>query len=275
MWKIQQAAFSSGLAPTTVVVRHKRTKVGSLVPARLLSLSSTELASSSSFWLADQVLSSSSTPSTTTFEPVLNVPALASFVLIMTMAFVLRQRVNSINDAAQARIAALEALRDRKSKELNQEATTEEVQQAITAYQNALTAEESLRTLAPGIRLRAPNNPLLSEMDQQAARQFLSNNNNNNNNNTTPLLQELLDNSNSNNNNEYDPPVEFPPVALGALWTFVFGSQILLFLFLTMNDTVATEVFDSLAGDAIVQEGLGMTPASTVAETVGDIMSME
>jgi hypothetical protein len=108
-----------------------------------------------------------------TFEPVLNVPALLSSFVILLGAFLVRVRQRAISKAAKRRMSALEQLRDYKKKELTQDATTVEVQRAVEEYQTSLVAEEKLRTLLPGIQLRAPNNPAKSEPDRQAVRQFL------------------------------------------------------------------------------------------------------
>ena len=108
-----------------------------------------------------------------TFEPVLNVPALLSSFVILLGAFLVRVRQRAISKAAKRRMLALEQLRDYKKKELTQDATTVEVQLAVEEYQTSLVAEEKLRTLLPGIQLRAPNNPAKSEPDRQAVRQFL------------------------------------------------------------------------------------------------------
>ncbi|OEU08054.1 hypothetical protein FRACYDRAFT_250276 [Fragilariopsis cylindrus CCMP1102] len=108
-----------------------------------------------------------------TFEPVLNVPALLSSFVILLGAFLVRVRQSAISKAAKRRMLALEQLRDYKKKELTQDATTEDVQLAVEEYQTSLVAEEKLRTLLPGIQLRAPNNPAKSEPDRQAVRQFL------------------------------------------------------------------------------------------------------
>jgi hypothetical protein len=228
-------------------------------------------------WLA----TTSST--TTTFEPVLNVPALGSFVLIMTMALLLQWRISAIGQAAETRMAALEHLRRAKVNQLannnnsnnnnnnNNTATStnEQVQDALRAYEEALAKEEELRTILPGIiRLRAPNNPLTSVRDLQVARQFLGAN--------ATILQQLQQDQDDENDDK--PSNNLPPLALGALWAFLLlGSQILLFLFLSMNDTVATEVFNSLSdGSETVATELGITPLSTTAETIADvIMGME
>ena len=88
-------------------------------PSSLVSLSShTPLqqisfeAASVMFLSSDMLATTAPATTATTFEPVLNVPALGSFVLIMTLFLLLRLRVGAISDAADTRMAALEALRE-------------------------------------------------------------------------------------------------------------------------------------------------------------------
>lgn len=181
-----------------------------------------------------------------TFEPVLNVPALGSFLFIMLMALLLRLRISAIGEAAEERIVALETLRKVKSQELSSDVTQAQVDRAIQGYRNALQKEEGLRTLVPGIRLRAPNNPNQSEKDIQAARQFLG-------------IEQ--------NSVEEDPPSRYPVPLLITLWTFVFGSLLALFFFLSMDDTTANDVFNALNSND--------NGSNTVAESVGGLLNNE
>ena len=72
---------------------------------------------------------------------------------------------------------------------------------------------------------------------------------------------------------EQDP--QQPPLALAAALAFVFGSQILLFLFLSMDDTTANQVLTELS-TAVTDPSTGTSTTScTVAEAVGDLMSLE
>jgi hypothetical protein len=221
---------------------------------------------SSSQWLTD---------ASTTFEPVLHVPALGSFVLIMTMALLLQWRVAAINQAADTRITALKTLRQAKANQLtnnyDQNETLEQVQAAVQAYQEALAKEEEFRTLLPGIRIRAPNNQ--NPSDWQAAQQLLLGTNATTSSTFLQLQQEQQ--QQQQQREEEDMPSKFPPLALGALWAFVFGSQILLFLFLSMNDTMATEVFNSLASMETETMVSTATELSTTAETLGELMGVE
>ena len=215
--------------------------------------------------LSDATVTTSSTPTaaaaTTTFEPVLNIPALGSFVLIMTVFALLRFRVNAIEQAANARTAALVKLREIKSNELAQKATTEQVKAAVTVYERALIEEKKLRTIVPGIRLRAPNSPQRSEGDRQAVRQFLN-------------QQNLLDDDDNDDDESVqdDPPSSVPTVALGTLLAFIFGSQIMLFVFLSMDDATVNQVMTEWSATT---SNAGSDATSTVAEQVGDLVSLE
>jgi len=109
------------------------------------------------------------------FEPVVNVPALGSFLFIAIVFSFLIARVRAVEGAVERRKAALAQLRQVKSMELSSgDADTDTVAKALKEYENALQSEEDLRTLIPGVRIVAPNQPAGSnEEDVAAARQFL------------------------------------------------------------------------------------------------------
>jgi len=214
-----------------------------------------------------------------TFEPVLNVPALGSTLFIMVMALLLRLRVNAIGNAAEKRMLALDTLREMKRQQLsNTTLPLEQVQLAVQNYKTALQDEEKLRTLLPGVRLRAPNNPNQSEKDQQAIRQFLGSlddatTTNESDMDTKQLQKMLLDNT-----APYDEPSGFPVPVLVSLWTFIFASLITLFFFMNMTDSMANEVFNSLSDGSSGFDTFnnnGQVPASTIAESIGELMSNE
>ena len=174
-----------------------------------------------------------------TFEPVVDVPALLVTVFVLVGALLLRLRQSAIANAAATRADALTGLRTIKTKELNNSASPEEVRRAVQAYQASLDAEERLRTLLPGIRLRAPNNPQKSPEDQQAMRQFLGLN-------TTALVDE---------SNAQDPTKQIALdedgivatrelLGLGALLFLLLSPQILT-IFLDESNT--KEVFNILS----------------------------
>ena len=112
---------------------------------------------------------------TTAFEPVLNVPALVASLGILVGAAVLRWRQSAIATAAEQRIQARQRLRELKTEELTRGdgGNNAQIQQAVLNYEQALQKEGQLRTIVPGIALRAPNNPINSDKDQQAIQQFL------------------------------------------------------------------------------------------------------
>lgn len=120
---------------------------------------------------------------TITFEPIVNVPALGAFLLIFTLYSFLVTKQNAIKDAAEKRKQALINVRQTKSNQLAGKDIVAmsdgddgiddsiEVQRALAAYKEAILNEESVRTIAPGIRIRAPDG--ISEEDRLAAKQFV------------------------------------------------------------------------------------------------------
>jgi hypothetical protein len=111
------------------------------------------------------------------FEPVVNLPALGSFLFIAVVFSSLILRVRAVDQAAERRKAALVDLRRVKSLELSssdRRPDADTVARALKEYEDALKSEEDLRTLIPGVRVVAPNQPAGSdEQDIAAARQFL------------------------------------------------------------------------------------------------------
>ena len=83
-----------------------------------------------------------------------------------------------LRGASERRSKALEDLRQVKSAQLDGEETSKrptesQVNEAISAYRSALEEELSLRTIIPGVRIVAPNDPKRTEADVAAAKQFL------------------------------------------------------------------------------------------------------
>jgi len=126
-----------------------------------------------------------------TFEPQVNTPALSAFLVIAVVFSLLQLRINSVRDAGVRRQEALATLRIVKAAQLDvnelssspsgsasasrsTKPTNEEVQMAVKAYQNALEDELNLRTIIPGVRIVAPNDPKRREEDIAAAKQFLN-----------------------------------------------------------------------------------------------------
>jgi len=118
-----------------------------------------------------------------TFEPQVNTPALSAFVIIAVVFSLLQFRINQVRDAGERRQEALAMLRTIKSAQLDstdfessmerQTPNEEEVQAALDAYKNSLQEELNLRTIIPGVRIVAPNDPKRREEDIAAAKQFL------------------------------------------------------------------------------------------------------
>ena len=127
-----------------------------------------------------QLLDSSDGASASTkFEPILNVPALMVFVLIMGIFLLLQRRVSAIEAAAEVRTLALQRLRTVKAAELSDAtpASSEQVQLALRDYEVAYNRVEQLRTIVPGVRVIPPPSQSLTQERQReneaAAKQFL------------------------------------------------------------------------------------------------------
>ena len=127
-----------------------------------------------------EVAASSSASSVTQiqeFEPIVNVPALSSFLIISVVFGLLQLRINSVSQATKRRSEALESLRKVESLQLStsdvDRPTEEDVALAKAAYENALTDELNLRTIIPGVRIVAPNDPKRDEEERAAAKRFL------------------------------------------------------------------------------------------------------
>jgi hypothetical protein len=136
-----------------------------------------------------------------TFEPVVNVPALAAFVVVTGVFGLLQMRIGRVQEAARRRTAALDQLRRVKSWQLSSgggdlaaapaaapadssadsNAADAEasalVRAALDEYEAALREELRLRQVVPGVaRIVAPTeggDPRTAEADLAAARQFL------------------------------------------------------------------------------------------------------
>jgi len=108
------------------------------------------------------------------FEPVLNEQAAASFVIIAVVFTLLQLRINAVSNAAKRRSLALEALRKVESLQLSASDVDEkQVARAKFEYENALKEELGLRTIVPGVRIVAPNDPKRDEEERANAKRFL------------------------------------------------------------------------------------------------------
>lgn len=116
-------------------------------------------------------------PDVVDFSPVLNVPALSSFLVISGIFLFLQLRIRSIGKAADQRTEALGELRSMKARELAGKASPVEVEHALENYREAYDRVESLRDVVPGARIAPPPSQSLSrermEDNVAGARQFL------------------------------------------------------------------------------------------------------
>lgn len=114
------------------------------------------------------------------FEPVLNIPALGTFLAITAVFVSLQVRIVSIQEAAEACTNALRTLKVAKAKELEGAVSHEQVEEALIQYRRAFDTVERLRNVAPGVRIAAPpssgplsgQSPIASE-NLVGARRFL------------------------------------------------------------------------------------------------------
>jgi len=191
---------------------------------------------------------------TTSFEPVLNVPALSVFLFIAIVFGFLQYRITAIGKAADRRTEALANLRQVRALQLSgggdeisttstkttmttaaatDETTTtankgnrmeERVRQATLEYEAAYNEVERLRTVIPGVARIIPppaesSNRERMEENRLAAQQFL---------NVT------LDDTTEDVDHEENEGLS--PVAIGVL-AIIATSQILLLLLLLTVDT--------------------------------------
>lgn len=105
-----------------------------------------------SIMLAEDPLTTT-TSAAPTFEPVLNVPALVTFLFISIVFSALTLRTVQVEQAVQDRNLKLQCLRDLKSKELAGDGTVtkEDVEAMKEQYEQAVRTEEALRNLVPGV----------------------------------------------------------------------------------------------------------------------------
>lgn len=198
------------------------------------------------------------------FEPVVNVPALFSFLLIAAIFTRLLTRISAINRAADRRIEALKALREIKSLQLSSSnisesghhPTIEDVNRALSAYEAALREEESLRTIMPGVRIVAPNDPNRQEADIAAAKQFLGMDLSVNNDDDKEGDGSSADTSDGQRNLQSErgegKTNEKKGLSNGAvaILAALALSQIVLLFVLSIDPMTANHVFNQIGGDA-------------------------
>lgn len=109
------------------------------------------------------------------FEPILNVPALITFVLITTIFSALILRTNQVEDAVQIRKQRQEDVRALKAKEIAEgDVSRGEIEQILKLYEDAARQEERLRNILPGVRIVPPSSSDRKEEEAQAiAKQYL------------------------------------------------------------------------------------------------------
>ncbi|KAL7555328.1 hypothetical protein ACA910_022354 [Epithemia clementina (nom. ined.)] len=210
---------------------------------------------------------------TTTFEPVLNVPAFGVFVFIAVIFGFLQYRMAAIGSAADRRTEALANLRKLKARQLssgdggensrrsssndsasrndketnsNNESLETRVQRATEEYREALLEVERLRTVIPGL-VRIPPPPAESasrermEENVSAAKQFL--------NITLPPIEPVQDavgreqskvsgSKNKKKNNKQLDEIGLQPWGVAILIVILVAQLSLLWLFTVGSDTL-------------------------------------
>ena len=172
--------------------------------------------------------------SSTTFAPVLNVPALCSFLVVFLVFSLLQWRVSDIGRAVNARTDALQELRAAKSKELTGEASTDDVDRAVETYRRAYEKVEELRSVIPGVARLVPPSSVSMKNSDAAAKQFLG-----------------VEESSQTSNSTDDAPVQGLSGGQTAVLLIVAASQMLLLGLLTMDSMSANSVLDSLGSDIV------------------------
>jgi hypothetical protein len=168
----------------------------------------------------------------TSFEPILNVPALVTFLFITTIFTALILRTNQVEDAVRLRKQRLEELRILKSKEISNDigggtVTSEDVQKSLHLYEDAVQREESLRNIVPGVRIVPPSsNDRKEEEASLIAKQLLGKEYNIG---REKRVDEYDDEQQQRNSNE-----KLPNVAIGIL-LMVGLSQVGLLAFLNFG----------------------------------------
>jgi hypothetical protein len=164
------------------------------------------------------------------FEPILNVPALGTFLLIMVIFGLLQIRTNQVEQAVQERNLALKELRDAKSKELSGGEEVN-VQQSLENFDKAMEKEERLRTIVPGVRIVPPSNGNKAEEEARlAARQWL--------NKEVAIGARLQEEGDG----------RLPMAALGVL-TLLAASLVALLVFLSLDPMTSNNVLDTAGGN--------------------------
>jgi len=197
------------------------------------------------------------------FEPVLNTPAATSFIIIAIVFSLLQLRINAVSSAAKRRSIALEELRKIESLQLSTPDgdIEDQVAKAKLEYETALRNELDLRTIIPGVRIVAPNDPKRDAEERANAKRFLGwtddeeilffgTDDDDDNNVITPSLQLLEKNANENSTQQQD---ENNGPGLSNTSKLILGgvasTLILLLIGLTFLDPMlADQVFTAIEG---------------------------
>ena len=150
------------------------------------------------------------------FEPVLNTQAATSFIIIAIVFTLLQLRISAVSSAAKRRSTALEELRKIESLQLfTPDGIEDQVSKAKLEYETALRNELDLRTIIPGVRIVAPNDPKRDAKERANAKRFLGwtddeeilffgTDDDDDDNVVTPSLQLLEKNANRNSIQQQD-----------------------------------------------------------------------
>ena len=180
------------------------------------------------------VLEPAVTASEQVFEPVLNVPALGTFLFISIVFSLLQIRTSQVEAAVQERKKALAELRQIKSLELTEEYDTATVQQALEQFEQAVQTEERLRNIIPGVARIVPPNAANDPAEQEAraaAKQFLGK--------EYDVGMEQRSNNDNSNEDMASSKATSSPVAIIVL-ALVFLSQLALLIFLGQDPMSAS-----------------------------------
>lgn len=193
------------------------------------------------------------------FEPVVNVPALAAFALVVVVFGTLQLRITAVAAAAERRVSALETLRRVKAAELgggDGAPDAEVVAAAVDAFASALREEEDLRTVAPGVRVAAPNAAERDDEIVDAARRFLG---------VDLRAADADENDDENETRDGSPSLSANPSrgwSTGALAVIaaVVASQIVLLYVLSFDPLASKDAFDSLSMSSSSSSSLFLVP---------------
>lgn len=193
----------------------------------------------------------SPTSSTTSFEPILNIPAFSVFILIAIIFAYLQYRITAIEEASKRRTIALNDLKAIKLKALTaigiDSIDTNDVQKAIETYRQQYDEVEKLREIIPGVKIIQPpsqsNSRKIMNDNEIAAQQYLG---------IIPVIdQQVNDNIDRKTSVEDEKLTKgFTKVQLAVI-SFIVFSQCCLLFFLSLDPLSSNNVLnmiDSVTG---------------------------